>query len=461
MNELLEQLVDSLGVSRSQFAKNINMDRSQVVKTINGSLPVSKRFYKAIMAAAFIGDDFKQKFAAEYNKSIPVTNHGLIIDRFFAELKKPAEAVPAEAETELGRLICSCVKDAFARGQTVYAIGTRACADAENALLRALKETGAKSLKRINPTALALSEKSIDDLFDVAAYACLGVQTYVAQAPFNGLLPFGVCSESFAVAFDAEAHYAVIRDADVCLSLAQKYGRLSADLRQAVDFTEDEASTLLRNADYNYGQDTVYLYNHFSPIGIVDYHMLVDAANPELNDAVRENLAYATAMEYEQRANASAHVYYTSCAVEDFVRTGRIAAITDRYLQPFSVSARIEMLRRLRELVKNEKATVIKTDGLRFSGDIAIGKTGVDLCICGRQSLRSDLYCAHFYLRNDRIYGLEGLANALKASLQTRPAVMSQIGAEYYLNSLISSLNETRGAESNGRDTRSASDRQV
>ncbi len=442
MNELLRQLIEDLGISRSQFAKKINMDRSQVVKTINGNLPVSKRFFMSIMGAQFISDDFKEKFSSEYGKESAVNNHNKIIEKFFAELKQSSETTIAGKETELGQLIYSQVSDAFARGKMVYAVCMHEHISVEKALQRALKETGSKTLKRICPVSFVLSETMIEELFDIAVFACHGIQTYITKEQFNGLFPFGVFSDSFAVAFDTEGHYAVIEDKMTCVSLMQKYNRMAESLYGTVVFIEDESQTLLRSADLNYGAESLCIYNHFSPVGLIDYNMLRTVANPELNEDIRDNLIRATISEYESRANEMDDSVYTSGAIEDFVKTGRIAAISYRYIRPFAVSSRIEMLRRLCNMIKNDKASIIKTDTLRFSGDIYINRNGIDLCVCGDQSLRSDLYCAHIYLQNDRILGLEEIAKAIKTQLPLRNNMMSKIGAEYYLNSLIASLGE-------------------
>lgn len=442
MDELLRQLIEDLGISRSQFAKNINMDRSQVVKTINGNLPVSKRFFMAIMGAQFISEDFKEKFSSEYGKEYAVNNHSKIIEKFFAELKKSSQTTIEGKETELGQLIYSQARDAFARGKMVYAVCMHEHISVEKALQRALKEKESKTLKRICPVSFSLTETSIEELFDIADFACHGIQTYITEEQFNGLFPFGVFSDSFAVAFDTEGHYALIEDKMTCVSLMQKYNRLAESLYGAVVFIEDETQTLLRSADLNYGAESLYIYNHFSPIGLIDCNMLRTVANPELNEIVRDNLIRATIAEYESRAKEMDNSIYTSGAIEDFVKTGIVAAITSRYIRPLPIPSRIEMLRRLCNMIQNDKASIIKTDTLRFSGDICINKNGVDLCVCGDQKLRSDLYCAHIYLRNDRIPGLEGIAKAMTTQLPVRNNMMSKIGAEYYLNSLITSLEE-------------------
>ncbi len=442
MDKLLRQLIEDLGISRSQFAKNINMDRSQVVKTINGNLPVSRRFFMAIMGAPFISDDFKEKFSAEYGKKSAVNNHTKIIETFFAGLKRDPETLMTGETDELGQFVYSHVSNALTRGETVYAVCTHEHISVEHALKQALKETGSMALKRICPVSVVLSETMIEELFDIADFACCGIQTYITEDPFIGLFPFGVFSDHFTIAFDSEGHYAFAEEETTCASLAQKYNRITASLPDAVIFIEDEANTLLRSADLNFGPENMYLYNHFSPTGLIDCDMLRAVANPELDETIRDILVRATISEYENRAKEMSSAVYTSGAIEDFVKTGRLAAISSRYIRPFPVQSRIKMLDRLCEMVRNDKVSIIKTDGLRFSGDIGISKNRIDLCICGNQSLRSDLYCAHIYLQSDRIPGIEGIAKTVTEQLPGRNNMMSKIGAEYYLHALIASLSD-------------------
>ena len=448
MDELLRQLIEKLGISRSQFAKDINMDRSQVVKTINGVLPVSRRFYSSVMTADFIDYDFKKRFAEEYEKGILPNNNDDLTRRFISGIKKSPDNAITSGDDDTEYLIYSLVKSKLEQGGTVYAVCPHICAAADNALLRALRETGSQSVKRICFGPLSLNEESVDALFNIADYACFGVQTYISEERAGGLLPFGVFSDDFALAFDKEGCGAVITDKEVCFSLTKKHERLTADLYKAVVFVEDEAQTLLSSTELYFGADNIHVCNHFSPIGLTDYNILKTIANPELNDTVRENLAFTTTKAYDQCAKELRATYYTSCSIENFAHTGRIAVITDRYVRPFPASLRAVMLRKLGDMINADKAFIIETDALRYSGDICISDTGLDLCICGQQSLRHDLYCAHFYLRSDRIPGIEGLSKALKTQLPKMRNIMSKIGAEYYLNSLIASLEEDSDKQS-------------
>lgn len=449
MDELLRQLIEKLGISRSQFAKEINMDRSQVVKTINGVLPVSRRFYNSVIAADFIDNEFKKRFSAEYGKGIIPDNNDELTKRFISRIKKSPENPIMPGDNDPEYLIYSFVKSKLEQGGTVYAVCPHICAAVDNALLRALKETGSKAVKRVCSGPLALNEESVDHLFNIADFACFGVQTYISEEMAGGLLPFGVFCDDFAVAFNEEGRSTVINDKDMCLSLIKKYERLTSDLYGSAVFVEDEAQTLLRSAELNFGSDTIHICNHFSPIGLTDYNLLKTISNPELNDTIRENLAVTTAKAYDRCAKELRATYYTNRAVEDFAHTGRLAAITNRYIRPIPVPLRAVMLRKLGDMIKNEKAFIIKTDSLRYSGDICLSDTGLDFCICGRQSLRHDLYCVYFYLRNDRIPGIGSLSKSLKTQLPKMRNIMSKIGAEYYLNTLIASLEEDSEVPSN------------
>lgn len=437
MDELLRQLVAELGVSRSQFAKDIHMDRSQTVKIINGNLPVSRRFYRAIMSAGFIGDDFKQKFAIAYGENEEVPDHWETVERFLERIKAPDLTVPAAEAGWIGRL-CALTKDALLRDKTVYAV----CGEnpaVENALLRALRETGSDRMLRFAWLSRSLAPQAVDDLFGVFSFALAGVQTCIAEKPFFGAFPYAVCSEAFAVLFDDAENAVFSEDAALCAALTQKYARLAENGRKIVSFYKNEAETLTNNESFVSEKGGVYLNNHFPPYPVIDEQMLREAANPELPADARDLLIKSVTAAYRQRAEDMAAVYITGCAVEEFARTGRFASITKRYIRPFPPEHRIRMLLRLREQVLAGRAFIIKTGELRFSGDISINSHELDFGVCG-SGMREDLYCAHVLLSMRQVPGLEGLLRGVKSQLPVWRHTMSKTGAVFFLDSVISSL---------------------
>ncbi len=439
MDAMLRQLVEELGISRSQFAKNIHMDRSQTVKILNGTLPVSRRFYLAVMSADFISDDFKQRFSDAYsNKSEPLNHYTDVIRHFAARMTERPDAVLAG---ELGRGVYRLTKRALERGETVRAVHTSALPDVEQALLQALRETGSKALRCVMHAPPGVSTQAVDTLMSLAGFAEQGVQTWLTDEPFGGAFPYAVFSESFAALCDADENHIIVEDGSVSGALARSFARLTAESAKAAVFFEDEAATLTNDETFLSERGAVYISNHFCPVGLLDADLLRQAARPDLPAEYREILIRNTICAYEKRAAEMEAVYVTSCAVEDFARTGRLNAITERYILPFSVEERIELLHRLQERVRLDRAFLIKTDPLRFQGDVNIYRDTLDVGLCGPEMPR-DLYCAHILLQKDRLRGLEGLCGALRAYLPVSKAVMAKIGANYFLESVIASLRE-------------------
>lgn len=365
MNHLLKKILEECGINHSQFSKDMGISRPYAVALLNGSKPFTDSIYKKLLSLEYITDKDCDDLTNEYFK-IKYGANQLKKVKYFLSLGKSFTFEPlADIPNQLPQndapvrfldkegIIGTAVRllhNAVHNHSTFYTNYAYSLSELDEKLYAYYKSIYIYSDPQDTIDHLITLPDRVENISILSYWQCLKwgalrKTTYVSVSPYQKqIMPYYiVCGDEVLLFSDDLSAGTLLR----CEETAQYY--ISCHLstkkkaRPTITIIHDE-SELLTGQDFVQPKYIKSLSTYISAMNFLDYDMLyrTTTENPEY---IKDMLIKAYINYYSHTKKLGRlSVYYTHDTLTNFMKTGLLYNVSEKYLHEFSVEDRIKAI---------------------------------------------------------------------------------------------------------------------
>lgn len=383
MKYLIRKILEENKINHTQFAKDMEISRSYAVSLLKGSKPFTASIYKKLITLDYIAGKDLQNVCEEYFK----IKHGakqFELVKYFLELGRSftfeeTVKVPLLAQTNINQSVpflekkdiidmaSALLHTAVTRGVKFYTNYSFTLSELDENLYAVYKDiysTEACTIDHIIDLSNRIDKSSVLSYWQCLKWGALRAVTYVNSTSIQKqAMPYYIVCEDKLMLFseDLSAGTFLVSDKTAqyyinCHLIAKEKSR------PAISIIKDEAE-LLTGQDFVQPKYIKSLSTHISAMNFLDYDMLYRTTNEnphEIKDLLIK--AYINYYSHTKSLN-NLYVYYTHDTLEDFIKTGILYSVSEKYLHEFSVNDRITAID---NVIENGMYSVIKEDTADF-----------------------------------------------------------------------------------------------
>lgn len=383
MKELLLKILKENNINHSQFARDLDISRAYVVSMLKGTKPLTEKIYNRLITLNYISGKDKEDISNEYFK-VKHSAKTLELIKCFLDLGKdftfePVSNVTAEFAADLTekavtldkdgiiKTACSLLNTALQENLSFCTNYSFCLEELDNALYAYYKN-------KYNPDCplfdhvITLPEE-LDRESIISYWKCLkwgslrAVTSVIVSQQQNNIMPYYiVCKNAVLIFSEDMSKGTAFISPEIAQYYIQQHMKISETAHKGITIIHDE-SELLTGQDFVSPKYIKSLSTYICPMNVLDYDMLyrTTAENPEpIKDALIN--AY---INYYGRTKALniLYVYYTNDALENFMKTGLLYNVSEKYLHEFSVEDRVRVLK---NIVDNGMFSLMKSGTADF-----------------------------------------------------------------------------------------------
>lgn len=377
MQNTIKQILINSGVSKTQFAKDIEISKSYVINVINGKKKCSRSMYEKIRSLPYVSDSMKQELeSAFYCETFGKKDYELIL--FTIDLIKNQEKEFNESRQVYIRK--DFIKSILNGADIVHTINgvneffeiteyfASECLSEDNPFFfsnYSFEQTELDKIlftvfrdrdyaKEINFKHLVVfnndrPQEIIRSVFSSVKWSRALLTTYKANSENDGadqLLPYYIISNRCVILFDKKCENGVVFTADHAIDYYSKlFSEKNINHTPISNVIYDEAACIGQSDYYSNIEDFKVSFGGIACLGpFLDYEILykITPDIPNKDTLIRMLIAH-----YRMFLNINSDEYIAESSFWDFVEDGDIRVITDRYVSPCDFTDRIKILRNI------------------------------------------------------------------------------------------------------------------
>lgn len=393
----LDNIISESGYSKTQFAKNLDISKSFLLRVISGEKKMSEAMFETIVSSAMLSSEHKKALRESYYSEVFGKDDfdlmSLFIDSIqgFEKNFKKRESVYIREDA---------INEFFIDRKAPYVIGSREefyemvsyfvnkMLEQESPIFYSNYSFKQKKLDTILYTLFAernvkkkiefyhtvdfqqkLTDYEIKALFSTIKWAHTFLNTYSRTSSctylFSGLFPYFIITGECVIIFSADCKNAIVfTDVSTVKYYQNNFKKLLAEYSPLIKFYRDETELL---------QDSKTITQYKFKYSLDGYMCLGPALDYEILDSVskdlpnREFLIQAVLQHYGMFTYLSGYkTFHTLGALKQFSKDGRLKFISQYYINNFDKKMRVKLIENLLKLFDDENFEFYLLDESKF-----------------------------------------------------------------------------------------------
>ncbi len=450
MHHILNDIIKESGVSKAQFARDLDISRSYAIALLDGSRPLPKFLFEKLKTFDYVFEKHIAELSDMYLKlrhsdeSIDLVKHFLEVGEAFrveAEKVDIPEFNLCDNITDLDKnsivgAACALLIEAIEKKYKIYTNYPFSFGELDEALYATYQNKYSHDFSVINHIVTfsdTVDEQGILSLWKSLRWGCLRVPAkIISQEPHALVNPYYIVSSDRLILFSFDSSRGTIIKSSSLADLYISEHKKIADNAHDLFYIIEDESQLLSRTEFVGTEFYLCYANLFCPVALTDYDLLYRNTT-DIPHELKDILIKAFLNYYSNMGDVT-NFLIPEKALEKFMKTGLVHIVSEKYLKPFSIDDRKIALESLIESVPIKlvrRKALDLPDG--FSFELTDKYISIHFVLTYPGHTDYELYAT---IKRDTYHGLDDFLNTLAEYLTSSTMVLSDEQTKFKLKQL-------------------------